>query len=162
MSFLNNPYIAVIIFIIFLVGFFVYLDIEGSFANGFLQFGPGDDKNPNSASFMGIKLDSWAKVLTLYTLCFFTGVLSSYYDNTVKNTIFREIWDTEQKTLSYTQTGTYTVSLIDPFIMHALKILEFLETLTLQLQFILPLIIGQYVVDVPYILEILAQKEFAS
>lgn len=161
MSFLNNPYIAVILFIVFLVGFFVYLDIEGAFANGFLHFGPGDDR-ANTTTFMGIKLDSWTKVITLYTLCFFTGVLSSYYDNTVKNTLFREIWDVEQKQLSYTQSGAYTVSLVDPFIMHALKIFEFLETLTLQFQFILPLIVGQYLVDIPYILEILAQKEFTS
>ena len=82
MSFLNNPFLAVIIFILFLVGFFIYLDLEGSFANGFLHFGPGSD-NDNTAQFMGIEINSWSKVLTLYALCFCTGLLKSYYDMTV-------------------------------------------------------------------------------
>jgi hypothetical protein len=161
MSFLNNPYIAVIIFIVFLVGFFVYLDIEGSFENGFLHFGPGDDRE-NTTTFMGIKLDSWSKVITLYIMCFFTGVLTSYYNETVKETMFKEIWNADQKVLTYTQAGTYTVSIIDPLIMHALNILALLETLTIQFQFILPLVVGQYMLDLSYLLDVLAKKEFAS
>ena len=65
MEYFYNPYIVVVIFVLFLMFYFVYLDVEGSFANGFLHFGPGGD-NSNTTQFMGVTLDSWSKVFTLY------------------------------------------------------------------------------------------------
>jgi hypothetical protein len=161
MSFLNNPYIAVIIFILFLVGFFIYLDLEGSFANGFLHFGPGSDKD-NTTRFMGIEINSWSKVLTLYALCFFTGLLKSYYDMTVDTNIIQHLGNPNVTTLPYTKSGVYAVGLIDPLIMHSLWLLEILITITVQFQFIFPLILGEYIGDLPYLLSALSSKEFSS
>jgi len=161
MSFLNNPYIAVIIFLIFLIGFFIYLDLEGSFANGFLHFGPGSDKD-NTTYFMGIEINSWSKVLTLYALCFSTGLLKSYYDMTVDTNIIQHLGDPNVTALPYTKSGVYAITLIDPLIMHSLWLLEILITITVQLQFIFPLILGEYIGDLPYLLSALSSKEFSA
>lgn len=161
LSFFNSPYIAVILFIIFLIGFFVYLDEEGSFENGFLHFGPGDSR-VNTTQFMGVQLDSWYKVLTLYVICFTVGFMTSYYDNTVSRTLFKTILDESKAIVPYSMAGAYSVTLIDPFIVHSLKIIEFLATLTLQFQFILPLFLGEYLADLPSQLTLLGMKQYQS
>lgn len=161
LSFFNSPYIAVILFIIFLIGFFVYLDEEGSFENGFLHFGPGDSR-VNTTQFMGVQLDSWYKVLTLYVICFTVGFMTSYYDNTVSRTLFKTILDESKEIVPYSMAGAYSVTLIDPFIVHSLKIIEFLATLTLQFQFILPLFLGEYLADLPSQLTLLGMKQYQS
>jgi len=156
-----NPYFIVVIFIVFLIIYFIYLDVEGSFANGFLHFGPGGD-NVNSTQFMGITLDSWSKVITLYFICFTTGFLSSHYDNVVSKEIINRVIDPYVTHVPYSQSGAYTVVLIDPLIMHSLKIIEFFATLTLQFQFILPVVVGSYLGDLPTIMSILSMKTYES
>jgi hypothetical protein len=161
MDIFYNPYILVIFFIIFLIAYFVYLDVEGSFANEFLHFGPGGTV-VNSAQFMGITLDSWSKVLTLYVICFTTGLLSTHYDNVVTTTIINRLTDPNVSSIPYSQAGTYAVVLIDPLIMHSLKVIEFFATLTLQFQFILPLVVGSYLGGLPTVLNILSSKTYTS
>lgn len=156
-----NPYFIVVIFIVFLIIYFIYLDVEGSFANGFLHFGPGGD-NVNSTQFMGITLDSWSKVITLYFICFTTGFLSTHYDNVVSKEIINRVIDPYVTHVPYSQSGAYTVVLIDPLIMHSLKIIEFFATLTLQFQFILPVVVGSYLGDLPTIMSILSMKTYES
>jgi hypothetical protein len=161
LTFFLSPYTAVILFIIFLVGFFLYLDIEGSFENGFLHFGPGDNR-ANTTSFMGVRLDSWSKVLTLYLICFTVGFMTSYYDNTVTQSLFASIYKRTDQVVPYSMTGAYSITLIDPFIIHSLKIIEFLATLTLQFQFILPLFLGEYLGDLPQKLYDLSQRQYIT
>jgi len=161
MEYFYNPYLVVILFIVFLVIYFVYLDVEGSFTNGFLHFGPGGD-NVNTTQFMGITLNSWSKVVTLYFICFTTGFLSTHYDNVVTTSIINRLTDPNVTHVPYSQVGTYTVVLIDPLIMHSLKIIEFLATLTLQFQFILPVIVGSYVGGLPTVLNTLSSKTYMS
>jgi hypothetical protein len=156
-----NPYFIVVIFIVFLIIYFIYLDVEGSFANGFLHFGPGGD-NVNSTQFMGITLDSWSKVITLYFICFTTGFLSTHYDNVVSKEIINRVIDPYVTHIPYSQSGAYAVVLIDPLIMHSLKIIEFFATLTLQFQFILPVVVGSYLGDLPSIMSILSMKTYES
>lgn len=156
-----NPYFIVVIFIVFLIIYFVYLDVEGSFANGFLHFGPGGDTT-NSTQFMGITLDSWSKVLTLYLICFTTGFLSTHYDNVVTSSIINKLTDPSVTYVPYSQSGTYAVVLIDPLIMHSLKVIEFLATLTLQFQFILPVVVGSYIGGLPTVLPLLSSKTYES
>lgn len=156
-----NPYFIVVLFIVFLIAYFIFLDVEGSFANDFLHFGPGGT-NLNSAQFMGITLDSWSKVITLYFICFTTGFLSSHYDNVVSMSIINNVMDQSRAYVPYSQTGTYAVVLIDPLIMHSLKVIEFFATLTLQFQFILPVVVGSYIGGLPTVLSILRSKTYES
>jgi hypothetical protein len=111
---------------------------------------------------MGITLDSWSKVLTLYVICFTTGFLSSHYDNVVTTTIINRLTDPNVSSIPYSQAGTYAVVLIDPLIMHSLKVIEFFATLTLQFQFILPLVVGSYLGGLPAVLNILSSKTYTS
>jgi hypothetical protein len=46
--------------------------------------------------------------------------------------------------------------------MHSLWLLEILITITVQLQFIFPLILGEYIGDLPYLLSALSTKEFSA
>jgi hypothetical protein len=46
--------------------------------------------------------------------------------------------------------------------MHSLWLLEVLITITVQFQFILPMIVGEYIGDLPYLLGALSTKEFTS
>jgi len=156
-----NPYFIVVLFVMFLIAYFIFLDVEGSFANDFLHFGPGGT-NVNSAQFMGIVLDSWSKVITLYFICFTTGFLSTHYDNVVSMSIINNVMDTSITHVPYSQTGTYAVVLIDPLIMHSLKVIEFFATLTLQFQFILPVVVGSYIGGLPTVLNILKSKTYES
>jgi len=64
--------------------------------------------------------------------------------------------------IPYSQAGTYAVVLIDPLIMHSLKVIEFLATLTLQFQFILPLVIGSYIGGLPTVIGLLSSKTYTS
>ena len=156
-----NPFFAVSVFIGFLIFFFVYLDLEGSFKGGFLHFGPGDDRE-NTATFLGIQVNSWPKVLVLYMIGFSTGLLSSYYDNVVGESLGKPIFDPNVKELEYSKLGVYTIALIDPLIFQTLKIIEYLTTFTLQLQFILPVILGEYLGDLPFLLNILSLKIYKT
>jgi hypothetical protein len=156
-----NPYIVVIFFIVFLVVYFVYLDVEGSFANGFLHFGPGID-NSTTSQFMGITINTWSKVLTLYAICFVTGFISTHYDNVVSTSLINRLMDPGISHIPYSQAGTYAVVLIDPLIMHSLKVIEFLATLTLQFQFILPLVLGSYLGGLPTVIGLLSSKTYTS
>jgi len=161
MDFINNPYVAVILFVIFLIVYFVYLDVEGSFSNGFLHFGPGDSRE-NTKQFMNVNLDSWSKVITLYALCFFTGFMRTYYDNVVTGSILSSISDPSIVEIPYSEAGVYAVTLIDPLIMHSLQVIELLATLTLQFQFILPIVIGSYIGGFPGVYYKLKTKTFIS
>jgi len=50
---LFNPVIAFSIFVGFIVLYLVFLDVEGAFTQGFLEFGPSKD-----AKFLNMKLDT--------------------------------------------------------------------------------------------------------
>jgi hypothetical protein len=52
--------------------------------------------------------------------------------------------------------------LIDPLIKQSLYIISLFTTFTLQLQFILPNVIGRYLIDLPYILAVLSTKVFLN
>jgi hypothetical protein len=160
-EFLLNPFFAIAIFVAFLIGLFIYLDIEGSFKNGFLHVGPGDDRE-TTTSFLGVKVDSWTKVLILYAIGFVTGLLTSYYNNVVGESLGRAVFDPNVSEVPYGQVGVYTITLMDPFIYETLKIIGYLTTFTLQFQFILPIILGEYLGDLPFILKILASKTYKT
>jgi hypothetical protein len=154
---IGSPSLAVFIFLIFIIGYFIFLDLEGGFANGFLQFGPGGNDDQHSTYFMGIKVDTWAKTYTLYVISFLSGLLSSYYNMTLNKGFVPSL---EKSVVPYGSTETYVIALIDPLIVEVLYIIQVFATITLQLQFILPSITGVYLAQVPFILSALSNKTF--
>jgi hypothetical protein len=154
---IGAPSLAVFIFIVFLVLFFVFLDVEGGFKNGFLQFGPGGKDDEHATYFMSIKVDTWTKTYILYAVTFLSGLLTSYYNMTLNKGFMPLL---EKDVVAYGKSETYFISLLDPLIMDILTIIEFFATITLQLQFILPTVIGSYIAKVPFILGTLSNKTF--
>jgi len=64
-NYLFEPRIAFIIFIVFIIGYLVFLDEEGAFKD-FAKFGPDP-----STKFLGMKVDTWKKVILIYIVGFF-------------------------------------------------------------------------------------------
>jgi len=161
LSFLSTPAVVTVSFLIFLILYFIFLDVEGSFNSDFLQFGPSKDE-ANMSYFMGIRIDSWTKVLILYTISFLTGTLTSLYDLSVGSAIHMNVYNTEITKINESALSTYSIMLVDPFIRESLIIIALFTSLTLQFQFILPGVIGRYLVHVPFILSVLATKTFSN
>jgi len=158
-AFLSSPSVVVLCFIVFLVLYFTYLGVEGSFASDFLLVGPTKDETIMSY-FMGIPLDTWAKVSLLYFISFITGVLTTLYELSVTAELHSSVYNTEIMNINQSSFSVYGVMLSDPFIKEALNVINFFTYATLQLQFIMPLLIGKYVVHIPYILSVLSTKTF--
>jgi hypothetical protein len=158
MSIIGSPSVAVVIFLVFILLYFVFLDIEGGFQYGFLQFGPGGKDQANATYFMSIKVDTWTKTYLLYAVSFLAGLLSSYYNSTITKSFDSILQNTNA--IPFGKTEAYSIALLDPLIMEILYIIELFATITLQLQFILPGIIGKYIGRVPFVLNTLSGKTF--
>ena len=158
MSIIGSPSVAVVIFLVFILLYFVFLDIEGGFQYGFLQFGPGAKDEANATYFMSIKVDTWTKTYLLYCVSFLAGLLSAYYNATITGSFDNVLQNSTAIPLG--KTEAYSIALLDPLIMEILIIIELFATITLQLQFILPGIIGKYIGRVPFVLNTLSGKTF--
>jgi hypothetical protein len=156
---LSSPTVVVTCFIVFIIMYFTFLGIEGSFNSDFLLVGPAKDET-NMSYFMGIPLNTWAKVSLLYFISFVTGVLTTLYDLSVTTDLHSNIYDPNIININHYALSTYSIMLSDPFIKEALNIISFFTYATLQLQFILPVLVGKYIVHVPYILSVLSTKTF--
>ena len=69
-----EPKMAFVIFLVFIISYLVLLDEEGAFKKKFLNFGPSED-----SVFLGMKLDTWQKVILVYLIGFVSSLLTSYY-----------------------------------------------------------------------------------
>jgi hypothetical protein len=154
-----DPMIALCIFVIFLVGYIIFIDTQGGFSKKFLHFGPGTD-DENTANFLGVRLDSWNKVIMMYVISFFAAIVTQYYSNAVGSNLHSYVWNRATPVIPYSKIQSYIVLFIDPILMEVLSIINFLTTLTLQLQFILPQAVGSYIAYIPGIMARLADKKF--
>ena len=155
-SFFMEPKVVLVVFTLFLVSYIIFLDEEGAFNNGFLQFGPG------SGSFLGIKIDTWTKVIALYAVGFFASLMTSYYQWIMANNIHSYVYNRAIKHVPYSRFWIYMVNLLEPFFYQILQIVQFFKTLTMQLQFILPQFLGSLLADMPFTLQRLGEKTYAE
>lgn len=158
-EFFMSPKVAVIIFTLFLVSYITFIDEEGGFKGNFLHFGPGTDEK-NMTSFLGVKLDTWTKVILLYVVSFLASLMTSYYQTVMSNNIHSYIWNRALKSVPYSRTWTYAIVMLEPFFYQVLSIIQFFTNMTLQLQFIIPSFIGSLIADVPFTLQRLGEKRF--
>ena len=153
--FFSNPRVVVVLFVIFLVGYLVLIDEEGGFAGNFTTFGPSDSR------FMLMKLDSWTKVIVLYFVSFFSAMMTTYYDNVMESNIHSYLWNPAIKKIPFSKTWTYIIVFLEPIFMELLGLITLMASLTLQLQFILPELLGSMLAETPFVLQILGTKKFA-
>jgi hypothetical protein len=159
LEFFLSPKVALVIFTLFLVGYITFIAEEGGFTKSFLHFGPGTDKD-NTTTFIGIRLDSWTKVGTLYAISFLSALLTSYYQTVMGDNLHSYIWNKAIDTVPYSKTWTYIVVLIEPFFYQILGIIQFFTNMTMQLQFILPQFVGSLIAETPFVLRRLGEKRF--
>ena len=159
-DFFNNPKNALIIILLFLLGFFLTQGFTTGFGNNFLAFGPTNDQLGNPTQFMGIKLESWNLVGIVYVIIFISTLLQSYYFNVVGINISSYVFNAAVTKVPFSKLWTYLILLINPFISIILYIIKFYATATFQIQYILPQFIASYIVDLPFVLSWLKKKTF--
>ena len=158
-DFLSSPKTILGISAVFLSGYVTFIAIEGGFSSTFLHFGPGTNET-NTTTFLGIVLDTWPKVLLMYFVSFLSSVMTTYYNYAMTNNLHSYIWNRAVPKVPFSRRWTYVVTLAEPFIMQVLTITEFFTNLTMQLQFILPQFIGGMIIEIPFSIQRLREKEY--
>jgi hypothetical protein len=161
-DFFNSPKNALIIILIFFLGYFLYEGLTVGFGKNFATFGPTTDEVGNPVYFMGIKLDNWTMVSVVYVIIFITTVLQNYYYNVVGTNIHAFVWNAAVDVVPYPKFWTYLVLLIDPIINIILYIIRFYATATFQIQYLIPQFVAGYLTDLPFTLKWLGGKKFIS
>ena len=156
-KYLFEPRLAFIIFICFIIGYLIFLDEEGAFKD-FTKFGPDP-----SIKFLGMKIDTWKKVILVYTVSFFSALLQSYYSTVMFDFIHSKLWNPAYKEkIQISKTWAALIVTIEPLFYWFLTIVQFFITLTMKLQFILPQFLGQFIIQLPYGLMKITEKTFIS
>ena len=158
-DFLSSPKTILGISAIFLSGYVGFIAQEGGFSAAFMHFGPGTDAN-NTTRFLGIVLDSWPKVFLMYFVSFLSSVMSTYYNYAMTNNLHSYIWNRAVPKVPFSRRWTYVVTLAEPFIMEVLTVTQFFTNLTMQLQFILPQFLGSMLIEIPFSVQRLREKEY--
>jgi hypothetical protein len=153
-GFLSSPKTILGVSSVYLLIYVSFIAKEGGFSSDFLHFGPGN------ASFVGIKLDSWEKVLMMYFISFISALMNNYYQYAMTNNLHSYIWNRAVPKVPFSKRWTYVVILAEPFLMEVLSITSFFTTLTLQLQFIIPQFIGATLIEIPFTIQRLREKEY--
>jgi hypothetical protein len=156
---LGNPKAILGVSAIFFTAYIVFIDVEGGFSNQFLHFGPGTN-DQNTTQFLGITLDTWPKVGLMYLASFLSSLMSTYYSYAMTNNLHSYIWNRAIPKVPFSKRWTYVVIIAEPLIMKILYIISFFTNLTLQLQFIIPQFLGSILVDIPFSIQRLQEKEF--
>jgi hypothetical protein len=153
-TFLSSPKTILGISSAYLFIYVGFIAKEGGFSSDFLRFGPGN------ATFIGVKLDTWEKVLMMYFISFISALMNNYYSYAMTNNLHSYIWNRAVPKVPFSKRWTYVVILAEPFLMEVLSITSFFTTLTLQLQFIIPQFIGATLIEIPFTIQRLREKEY--
>ena len=145
-NFLFNPIVAFTIFVFFIVGYLVFLDMEGAFTETFLHFGPD-----NNTKFINMKVDTWEKVILIYVIGFVTSILTTYYQTTMTDFVRSKIWNPAFKEeINMSKSLAHLIVALDPILFFILKTLQFFLNVTMRLQFIIPQLLGNAFVNIPF------------
>jgi len=158
---LGNPKMILGISSVFFTGYITFIYLAGGFNQQFLHFGPGTN-DQNTAQFLGITLDTWPKVGLMYLAGFLSALMSNYYSYAMTNNLHSYIWNRAITKVPFSKRWTYIVIFAEPLFYQILSVISFFTTLTLQLQFIVPQFLGGFIMEVPFALQRLREKEFAS
>jgi hypothetical protein len=145
-KFISNPVIAIIIITLFCLLFFIYNGYYNK-NNLFFKFGPTQNNQNEYEKFLGTYLDSWNKVLFAYVIVFFTTIITYYYSTIMNNNITLKLI----KYLNLNKNYYYIISLLDPIIVTLLYIIKFNSFSILQIQYVLPQVLGLYLISLPYL-----------
>lgn len=160
-KFFYNPTVAFFIFVVFVIGYLIFLDEEGAFKSKFLHFGPST--NPETqTTFINMKLDSWRKVILVYIISFFSAVINAYYGNVIFQFIHQHLWNPAVKKIEGSKKVTLTIITLEQIIWTAVSVINFFTNMTMQLQFIIPSLVGNMLTNIPFDIYQASQKTFTS
>jgi hypothetical protein len=152
-----DPRFALIIFIAILIGYLVFLDKENAFQNKFLRFGPSPD-----TKFLNIKLDSWNKVISVYAIALLSALSTAYYTSVSSSYISGVLLNPAYKDkISQSKFWSKLLVTIDPLMSWVMELFQLFATLTLELQYMLPQLLGHLVILIPTNLLSLEEKRFS-
>lgn len=155
---LLNPIVSLTTFTTWVLIFVFILGFMGAFSKKFMHFGPSTD--PETASeFLGAHIDTWPKVIALYILGFVSSIMHSYYSTVFGAWMINTVQDDKTKRVNMNRKIAYTLISIDPIISNINSILELFLTLTLQLQFLIPQILGDIIASIVISRSFLSKKK---
>ena len=146
-KYLTSPQLAIASFTTWVLVFVLILGMMGAFTKNFLHFGPSKDEE-TAAEFLGARIDTWPKVIQLYLLGFFSSIMHTYYGTVYNAWAMNYIKDVKTKHVNIKKTIAYIMIFLDPLISNINNILELFLTLTLQLQFLIPQLLGDLVASI--------------
>ncbi len=155
---LTKPTIALTTFTTWVLIFVFILGFMGAFSKKFMHFGPSTDPE-TAAEFLGTHIDTWPKVIALYVLGFLSSIMSSYYGTVFGAWTMNTVRDHKTKTVNMNKKVAYTLITLDPIISNVNSILELFLTLTLQLQFLIPQILGDIIASILVSRSFLSKKK---
>ena len=152
-----DPRFALIIFIAILIGYLVFLDKENAFQNKFLRFGPSPD-----TKFLNIKLDSWNKVISVYAIALLSALSTAYYTSVSSSYISGVLLNPAYKDkISQSKFWSKLLVTIDPLMSWVMQLFQLFATLTLELQYMLPQLLGHLIILIPTNLQSIEEKRFS-
>lgn len=163
-EFMYDPRTAFFLIMLFISIYFIFIlfsESDSDTPNSFFHFGPGTNKD-NTPSFLGIKIDSWEKVYLLYTVSFLTAFITSYYSSVLRDNITEYVYNPALKDVPFSKFWTYVILLISPIVWEFIGLIQILTTFTLQLQFMIPGVLGDYISGLPFLLMKLSSKTFTK
>lgn len=145
-----DPRVAIVIFLIYCIAYIIVLDEEGYLSANFLSFGP----SKTAATFAGVSLDTWGKVLAVYGISFATSLVSGYYEISYVSNFMEKLIDPELR-VPFGFSTTISLVSVDKIVRAILNIINIFVIMTQQLQFIVPGLIANIIVawiDATYLL----------
>lgn len=127
--------------------FVLLLGMMGAFSKKFLHFGPSTDAE-TATEFLGAHIDTWSKVIQLYILGFISAIMHTYYRTVYDAWMMNQVKDIKTKYISIKKSIVYLMITLDPIISNINSILELFLTLTLQLQFLIPQMLGEFIASI--------------
>ncbi len=154
---LFDPNIALIIFVLIAVGYLIFLDKEGVFQKKFLHFGPSPD-----SKFFHITIDTWGKVIAVYIIGFISALSVSYYTSVTGSFVSGILLNPAYKDIIKTsEFWSKIIVSVDPIITWIMNSFQIFITLTMQLQFMIPQLLGHIAVAIPSNLKSVSMKRFS-
>jgi uncharacterized membrane protein len=145
---------ALNVFIICLVIIMFFLDEEGAFKK-FTHFGPSDDIH-----FLNMKVNTGLKLIIVYVISFLTAFLTQFFRANVTAGFFNaKLVNHAVTELDVTRGEAKYLIWTHPIAWWVLAIIQFMITLTMQLQFMLFSLVGSMFAEIPFYLSVLSEKK---
>lgn len=154
---LYNPINAFVVFSVFLVGYIIFLNEEDAFSKKFLNFGPSED-----TYFLNMKLNTWTKVITVYLVSFFTSIILAYYTNVSSQFIGQYLYNPAITHIKGSKTVTLFIVTFEQVLFAVLSLINFFTKTVMELQFLIPQLLGLIVVNLPFNIYQAQGKIFSS